>query len=84
MVGGHVKTNDTIDQAWIEISSRLANGETTIRWYVEYCSAANRCVVADRRTEDEAISAAMGWELPIVHSRHSAGDENREGHVAQL
>lgn len=72
-------TGNAIDDAWIEIASGIAIGETTVRWYVEYCSAGNRCIIADRRTEDEAILTALAWELPIVHSRNLAGIEARSG-----
>ena len=58
--------DDAIADAWIESSSGIAAGETTIRWYAEYCTANSRSVVADRRTEHEAISAALEWDLPIV------------------
>lgn len=62
-----------IAAAWIEISSGIAAGETTIRWYAEYCTADSRSIVADRRTEHEAISVALEWDLPVVHSRKSPG-----------
>jgi hypothetical protein len=59
--------NDAIAEAWIEISSGIAVGETTVRWYVEYCTADSRSTIADRKTEDEAILAANEWDLPITH-----------------
>lgn len=59
--------DDAIADAWLEIFSATAAGETTVRWYAEYCTAASRSIVADRRTEHEAISAALEWDLPIVH-----------------
>lgn len=59
--------DDAVAEAWIEISSGIAAGETTVRWYAEYCTAYSRSTVADRRTEDEVISAAKDWDLPITH-----------------
>lgn len=83
-----VMGDDAVDHAWLEVFSAIAAGETTVRWYVEYCTADSRSTVADRRTEDEAILAAKEWDLPItpcsrpshpsreisaqMHSRHSA------------
>lgn len=64
---------DAIADAWLEIFSATAAGETTVRWYVEYCTAYSRSIVADRRTQDEAISAAQEWDLPIAHSSSPTG-----------
>jgi hypothetical protein len=54
---GGVTGNDAIGHAWIEISFGIAVAVTTVRWYAEYCTAESRSIVADRRTEHEAISA---------------------------
>lgn len=59
--------DNAIDDAWLEIFSAIAAGETTVRWYVDYCTADSRSTVADRGTEDEAISTAKEWDLPITH-----------------
>ena len=59
--------NDATADAWIEIFSAIVVGETTVRWYVEYCEVDSRSIVADRRTEGEAIWIAKERDLPITH-----------------
>ena len=58
-----------LHKEWIEVFSGCANGAPEVRWWLEYCTADERLCVSDHPTEDEAITEAARWEMPIVRDR---------------
>jgi hypothetical protein len=56
-----------VDDEWMAIAPCRSDGSAAVRWFVLYCEAGGgESIVGDCATEDEAMTDASFWHLPIV------------------
>lgn len=57
---------------WVEVWSATVTGSGRVIWFVEWCKPNGKTIVSDCATEDEALTAAKRWNLPILRQLPAA------------
>ncbi|MNX45406.1 hypothetical protein D3C86_759190 [compost metagenome] len=53
----------------VEVWSGTIAGDVSPTWFVSHVCSEGEAIVADRCSEDEALSDARDWQMPIVRRR---------------